>query len=172
MPAWETENGQGTDEIEQGNQEAEGRKAQEAQRGKPFDEVAAQRRGLIEASLAAVADRVGDPAPLVYARLFAVHPDMRALFCNDRSGAVQGEMLARAFETLLDFVGERGSAVQFLRAERDNHAAYGVEPAVFLTFFEVVFDSLADKMGTDWSAATRDAWRDVLAELRALIGEG
>jgi hypothetical protein len=35
----ETGHGQGSGEIEQGNQEAEGRKAQEAERVEPFDQV-------------------------------------------------------------------------------------------------------------------------------------
>jgi hemoglobin-like flavoprotein len=129
----------------------------------------AQCRAHIEASLAAVADRVGDPKALVYARLFATHPDMQALFCNDKSGAVQGEMLARAFEMLLDFVGDQGLAPHFLQAERDNHAGYGVEPSVFMTFFEVVYDALAREMGDDWSVEVRGAWGETLAEMQAVM---
>jgi hemoglobin-like flavoprotein len=129
------------------------------------------RRALIEASLAAAGERIGDPATLVYAQLFATQPAVAALFCNDRSGAVRGEMLARAFDTLLDFVGDQGFAPHFLRAERDNHAGYGVEPQVFMTFFEVIFVGLAREMADDWSAEVRDAWGEVLAEMRAVMGE-
>ncbi|MDT9694089.1 hypothetical protein Q5762_38330, partial [Streptomyces sp. P9(2023)] len=64
-------------------------------------------RELIEASLEEAAERAGDLTPLVYARLFAEQPQMEALFWRDRTGQIRGEMLARVFEAILDFVGER-----------------------------------------------------------------
>jgi hypothetical protein len=129
------------------------------------------RRALIEASLAAAGECIGDPAGLVYARLFATQPSVAALFCNDKSGSVRGEMLARAFDTLLDFIGDQGFAPYFLRAERDNHAGYGVEPGVFMTFFEVIFEVLAGEMAAGWSVEMRDAWGEVLAEMRAVMAD-
>ncbi len=53
-------------------------------------------------SLERLAERVGDPAPLVYARLFARHPETEALFLMDAGGHVRGQMLAMAFELLLN----------------------------------------------------------------------
>ncbi len=101
---------------------------------------------LIEQSLLLLAERVGDPVDLVYARLFAAQPEMAALFCNDRSGAVRGEMLARVFDTILDYIGGRTWAAHLLVAERDNHAAYGVPPAVFATFFGTVAATVRDAL--------------------------
>lgn len=128
-------------------------------------------RAIIEASLAQAADHVGDPAALVYARLFAANPEIAALFCNDKSGSVKGEMLARAFDTILDFVGDGGYAPHLMRAERDTHAGYGVDPAIFMTFFETLFESLAAAMGDRWSAETRGVWRRLLAEMRAVMAD-
>jgi hypothetical protein len=76
------------------------------------------RRALIETSLAAAAMRIGDPVPLVYARLFATQPAIAPLFCNDKSGSVRGEMLGRAFDTILDFVGDD----HFTRLQIGDHA--------------------------------------------------
>ena len=61
---------------------------------------------IVTASLEALAERVGDPAPQVYARLFAAYPEMEALFVRDTTGAVRGEMLALTFECLLDIGGQ------------------------------------------------------------------
>jgi hemoglobin-like flavoprotein len=129
-------------------------------------------RAIVEASLAQAAETVGDPAGLVYARLFTANPAMAALFCNDKSGSVKGEMLARAFDTILDFVGDGGYAPHLMRAERDTHAGYGVDPAVFMTFFETLFEALDAAMGDAWSVQTRTAWRRLLADMRAVMDEG
>lgn len=129
-------------------------------------------RAIIEASLAQAAEHVGDPAALVYARLFGANPEIAALFCNDKSGSVKGEMLARAFDTILDFVGDGGYAPHLIRAERDTHAGYGVDPAIFMTFFETVFDALDAAMGDAWSPQTRAAWGRLLSDMRAVMDEG
>ena len=122
---------------------------------------------LITASLAMLAERAGDPAPLVYARLFATQPDMAALFCNDASGAVRGEMLARVFDTILDYIGDRRWAAHLLVAERDNHAAYGVPPTVFATFFGIIAGTVRDVLGPDWTAETATAWDALLDAVAA-----
>jgi hemoglobin-like flavoprotein len=131
----------------------------------------AQRRAIIAASLEQVVERIGDPATLIYARLFALHPALEPLFCNDKSGGVRGEMLARAFDTILDFDAAQGYAPHLLRAERENHAGYGVDPLLFLTFFEVIFDVLEAEMTGAWSAAVRRAWGELLAEMHSVVGE-
>ena len=60
---------------------------------------------LVVASLELAAERAGDLTPLVYTRLFAEQPQMEALFWRDKTGQIKGEMLARVFEAILDFVG-------------------------------------------------------------------
>ena len=75
------------------------------------------------ASLEALTARVGDPAPLVYARLFARHPETEALFLMDKGGLVRGQMLATAFEALLD-------RATVATPNRDELAALGGEAAV------------------------------------------
>lgn len=124
---------------------------------------------LIEASLAAAAARAGDPAPLVYARLFAAEPTMRDLFVHDASGAVRGEMLARAFDTILDFTGRRDYADHLITAECAAHDSYGVPPAVFISFFAVIAETLRDLLGDRWTAATDAAWQRLLAAIAATL---
>jgi hemoglobin-like flavoprotein len=121
----------------------------------------------IEASLALMAERAGDPTSLVYARLFAARPDLRELFCNDRSGAVRGEMLARVFDAILDFVNDRQYADHFIHSERMAHDSYGVPPDIFATFFGAVADTLRDVLGEDWTSETEAAWAELLDAIAA-----
>lgn len=121
----------------------------------------------IEASLALAADRAGDLTPQVYARMFTQHPEIQPLFCNDRSNAAKGEMLSRAFETILDFIGERHYADHLIRSESMTHDSYGVPPAVFASFFTIVADTVQNILGADWTPETATAWRALLTEIEA-----
>ena len=83
---------------------------------------------LIEASFELAAGRCEDLTPLVYARLFREHPDMLALFGADTRDQVKGEMLAKAIQSILDFIGEHHYAAAFIRAEAINHVGFQVPP--------------------------------------------
>ncbi len=122
----------------------------------------------IEASLMLAGERVPDPTELVYARLFAEHPHMEGLFCHDRNNAVKGEMLSRALDNILDYIGERHYADHLIRSECMTHDMYGVPPEVFSTFFATLAATLQGILGADWTAETDAAWRELLAELAAL----
>jgi len=123
---------------------------------------------LIAESLELVGDRCADPAPLVYARLFARFPDMEELFCRDTTGTVRGHMLYMAFESILDFAGDQTYAANMILAERTNHSQLGVPGTTFAAFFVAIFETVRELAGADWSAATEAAWQDLLAGLAAL----
>ena len=116
---------------------------------------------LIETSLELAAERCDDLTPIVYARLFSQYPGMQALFWRDTNHSVKGEMLARVFEALLDFAGERKYAASMIQCEVITHAGYDVPPDVFRIFFGIVADSLRDLIGTDWTAPIEAAWQDL-----------
>jgi len=120
---------------------------------------------LIERSLDLAAELGGDLTARVYARLFAEHPDMEALFVRDTNGAVRGEMLARVFEMILDFIDRRAYAAQMIQCEVVTHEGYGVPPEVFGIFFSTVADTLRDTLGAEWTPAIDDAWREMLKEM-------
>ncbi|WP_354142534.1 hypothetical protein [Bradyrhizobium sp. NP1] len=61
----------------------------------------------IATSFAIAAERCDDLAPLVYRRLFACHPEARAMFRSEGCESVQGSMLAQTIDAILDFAGER-----------------------------------------------------------------
>lgn len=120
---------------------------------------------LIEASLEMLAERVGDPTPLVYEKLFAAYPSYRAHFWRDTTGAVRGEMLSRVFEAVLDFIGPRRYADHMIRAELVTHEGYDVDREVFATFFGHVAETVEDALDADWTPEMADAWRELLVEL-------
>ena len=116
----------------------------------------------ITRSLELVAER-GDPAPLVYARLFAKHPDMEALFVRDKNGSVRGHMLSEAITGLIDFAGVNGYGGNLFRAEIVNHEHLGVPPTHFVAFFTIMRDTFAEMLGVEWTPEIDVAWREVLA---------
>ena len=119
-------------------------------------------------SLERLAECVGDPAPQVYARLFAEHPEIEALFVRDTSGAVRGEMLAVAFECILDMGGAGAYAANLIAAERVNHEGVGVPPEVFGRFFPLLAETCRDLLGEAWTDDVAAAWAELLAGIARL----
>ena len=116
----------------------------------------------VAASLALLAERVGDPAPLVYARLFARHPEAEALFVMDRGGHVRGQMLATVLEALLDGGERLGGLVAI---ERMNHIGYGVAADAFDGFYALLMETVREALGEAWTEAMERAWRTRIAAL-------
>lgn len=120
----------------------------------------------IEESLELAAERGGDLTPRVYALLFARQPEMEVLFWRDgKKNTIKGEMLARVFETILDFVGERRYANILVHSEMVTHEGYEVPRDVFTTFFGIVAEVLKEACGTGWTGEMDRAWRQTLAEI-------
>jgi hemoglobin-like flavoprotein len=124
---------------------------------------------VVAGSLEALAERVGDPTPQVYARLFAAYPDMEALFVRDTTGAVRGEMLAMAFQCLLDIGGVGLYAKNLIAAERVNHEGVGVPHDVFAQFFPIVMLTCRELSGEAWTTEVDGAWTDVLGQIAELM---
>lgn len=120
---------------------------------------------LIEKSLELVSERCPDLTPLVYARLFAEYPQMEVLFWRDTTHAVKGEMLAKVFEAILDFIGENQYAAHMIQCEVVTHAGYDVPPEIFRIFFATVADTIREQLGSDWTPEIDAAWMKLLADL-------
>ena len=125
---------------------------------------------LIAGSLETLAERAGDPRDQVYARLFREYPEMEALFVRDTTGAVRGEMLAVAFECILDMEGKGAYAANLIAAERVNHEGLGVPPEVFGGFFPLLAETCRELSGEAWTAEVEAAWAELLARIAALTG--
>ena len=125
----------------------------------------------IEQSFELAAERCADLTPRVYQRLFAAHPEARALFRTEGSEPVQGSMLMLTIEAILDHVGARGGRYRMIQCEAVSHDAYGTSRELFVTFFAAIADTLRELLGPDWSDEIDGAWRALLAELDGVARE-
>lgn len=126
------------------------------------------RQSPIRESLELLAERQGDPTAQVYARLFAARPDAEALFVGDRTGAARGEMLAQAFDALMDLAEGGQQGARLIAIERVNHEGLGVPPDVFADFFPVVAQVVRDGVGEAWTAEMEAAWAALVSEAQGL----
>jgi hypothetical protein len=113
---------------------------------------------LLHTTLEQVVQRIGDPAPRVFARLYAEAPEVQALFLNDSSGSVRAEMFLRALECLQDAAGPGLYGAALVGAEHQTHLGYGVDSAQFQRFFVLIVDEFRSALGADWSPAHEAAW--------------
>lgn len=120
---------------------------------------------MISLSLERVADKVGDPAPIVYERLFKARPDLEEMFFMDSDGGVRGSMLQQCFDCIFDAMGEGVLCRSVIPSESQRHTEYGVDADLFISFFETIRDSFADVLGAEWTQDMADAWNDLIASL-------
>ncbi len=125
-------------------------------------------RALIERSLEIAAARGGDLTAAIYARLFRERPELEAMFVMDTDGAVRGEMLSRVFDAILDFIGDRAYAQNWISAEATTHEGYLVPRGDFVRFFEIVGETVREACGADWSDASGAAWSRLTKDVAAL----
>src|SRR5262249_51217778 len=102
---------------------------------------------VIAETLDKVAERVGDPVPLVFERLFSEIPDVEELFVRDSGGLVRGQMFQVTMESLLDFVTDKSYGANLIQIERVNHQGLGVEPEMFDRFYRTVMAAFRDILG-------------------------
>lgn len=120
-------------------------------------------------SLEQVAERSDDPAPQVYACLFARYPETEALFIGDKRGAARGQMLRQAVETLLDYLGPNAFAANFLRSELRNHDDIGVPAEIFPAFYQAMAQAFADILGEAWTPDMQKAWDAVTLRVEQIV---
>ncbi|MBS0334415.1 MAG: globin [Proteobacteria bacterium] len=85
---------------------------------------------------------------------------------RDTTGAVRGEMLAMAFQCLLDLDG--AYARRMIAAERVNHDAFGVPHEVFGRFFPLLADTCRELSGEAWTPQVEAAWAAALSRIAEL----
>ena len=121
---------------------------------------------IVTQSLERLAERVGDPTPQVYQRLFARLPHAEARFARDVTGDIKGEMLSMVFGCLMDPAGPY--QVNLVKSERVNHDGYGTPNDEFDSFFHVVKETCRDLLGPDWTAAEEAAWNAQIARVTSI----
>ncbi len=111
----------------------------------------------------------GDPGPFVYARLFAAHPELEALFVRDRDGSVRGHMFQEMINALIDLRGANVYGANLFRIERVNHEQLGVKPELYPAIFGILRDVVRDMAAQAWTDEMELAWSGLLAQVDALM---
>jgi hemoglobin-like flavoprotein len=111
----------------------------------------------------------GDPGPIVYARLFAAHPELEALFVRDRDGSVRGHMFQEMINALIDLRGANIYGANLFRIERVNHEQLGVKPELYPAIFAILRDVVRDMAAQAWTDEMERAWSGLLAQVDALL---
>jgi hemoglobin-like flavoprotein len=103
-----------------------------------------------------------------YERLFAAHPETRAMFHRSTPGA-QNKMFAQKLTALVDHLEDPAWLARELPSLASNHISYGVTPAMYPWVGEALIATLREACGDAWSAEAERAWSDAYASLVAAI---
>jgi hemoglobin-like flavoprotein len=122
----------------------------------------------ITRSLDLVAER-GDPVAAIYARVFAAHPEMEALFVRDTTGAVRGNMLSEVVSAILDLVERDNYGSNLVRIEIVNHENLGVPRAVCPVFFIAMRDTFKEILEREWTSEIDAAWTALLKRIDDIL---
>jgi hemoglobin-like flavoprotein len=105
-----------------------------------------------------------------YERLFAAHPEVRALFHRSTPGA-QNKLFAQKLVALIDHVDDPDWLDRELGTLAQNHARYGVTPEMYPWVGDALIETLREACGDAWSAEAERAWSDAYGSLmRAILG--
>lgn len=104
-----------------------------------------------------------------YERLFAAHPEVRALFHRSTPGA-QNKLFAQKLTALIDHIDDPQWMTRELATLATNHVSYGVTPAMYPWVGEALIATLRDACADAWSAEAERAWTEAYASLvRAIL---
>ena len=91
-----------------------------------------------------------------YDRLFAAHPELRAMF---QSPDAQQKKLAQTLSAIVDHVDDPAWLDRELGALAASHATYGVTSEMYGWVAIALISTIADACGDAWTAQADRAWR-------------
>ena len=123
---------------------------------------------VLERSLYAVAAAGEDITPQFFAQFFARHPEQQAMFFQPTVSC--GAMVTEILENLLALATNEGWVTNSIHNLVIAHRCYGNFPLpLYAELLDLFVETLADLAGDGWSAEFDAAWRQVTAQLYALI---
>ena len=120
-------------------------------------------------SLEIVVERVGNPAPQIYERMFRRSPELEPMFLLDRNGSVRAEMIRLCFDALLDLEQEGLYARSLIATELTTHGNNGITPLQFVSLFDTIRDVVREITAEQWQPRHEQAWNEVLSKVGDLI---
>ncbi len=129
-----------------------------------------RQRQLVRQSFDAVRDLSEPVALLFYGRLFELDPSARRLFHIDL--AVQARKIVDTIATVIQALDRFDSIRPRLAELGHQHVGYGVRLEQYETVSAALIWAIGQALGADFDSATREAWRQALAEVCAAMKEG
>ncbi|MEQ9316287.1 MAG: globin [Henriciella sp.] len=123
---------------------------------------------LIIETLERVAELHGDPADLVYAELFKVHPAYEELFLMDEGGGVRGTMLATSLDCVVGLAEGSNIPLLLMEAAQLQHDAYGLKGEELAAMFVAMRDAFRIVLAAEWSGHHETAWQAALQKLEEI----
>jgi hemoglobin-like flavoprotein len=122
---------------------------------------------LVEASFQRVAAEADKAADIFYERLFAVSPEVRALFSPDLDA--QKKKLMQTLETAVANLRQLDSVVPAIREMGRRHATYGVTVPQYALVGGALIWTLQQMLGPDFTPEMRAAWTEVYTTLATVM---
>jgi hemoglobin-like flavoprotein len=125
---------------------------------------------LIQDSFAEVAPIADKAAEIFYDRLFALAPQVRALFPEDMTE--QRRKLMATLAVVVNGLSHLDTVLPAASALARRHVAYGAQPAHYPVVGEALLWTLARALGRGWTPDVATAWTRAYATLSEfMIGE-
>ncbi|GAB2934676.1 FAD-binding oxidoreductase [Rhodococcus aerolatus] len=125
---------------------------------------------LVRGTLERVGERSDELTARLYARLFALEPETRAMF--PASMAVQRHRLLAALDHVVAVLDRPEQLEPFLRRLGRDHHKLDVSPQQVASLGVALEGALRDVLGTGWDERAADAWREAFALVADLMAEG
>lgn len=103
-----------------------------------------------------------------YDRLFAAHPEVRAMFHRSSPGA-QNKMFAQKLTAIVDHIDDPDWLHRELVRLATAHVGYGVRPEMYPWVGDALIATLREACGDAWSDDAERAWAEAYASLSAHI---
>lgn len=126
---------------------------------------------LVRQSLPLIAERVEDASSVFYENLFAIAPDLRALFRDDLAG--QGMRFMTTLTTIAAALDDPEARARQIGALAQAHARLGIAPAHFEPMGSALLVTLGETLGAAFTPPLQQAWRAAYESIAAeMIAHG
>lgn len=105
-----------------------------------------------------------------YDRLFALDPDLRALFGDDIGP--QAEKLVATLGSAVRHLSNPAALEATLRALGDRHPGFGVQDRHYATVCDALLATLENNLGPEFTPDVRRAWLALYGMVARMMGDG
>ncbi|GAA4479584.1 globin family protein [Microbacterium panaciterrae] len=113
---------------------------------------------LVQSTFASVVPISDLASRIFYDELFALEPDLRALFADDLTE--QRRKLMMMLGAAVNGIGDWESTAPVVRELGSRHVGYGVQPAHFGAVGAALLTTLEKGLGDAFTPAVREAWTE------------